>query len=138
MAGGKFHEWKGRKQSETTGYPFDNGPPFKTPVTGNPTTGVFPVEATPVFRAGPTVTGAAPLGSVLTVAATGEPANATKTYRWFRQTGQAEPVVIAGATAATYTTAAPVAAGDKVTCEVTLTANGLSGKAVSNAITVTA
>lgn len=25
---GKFHEWKGRKQAETTGYPFGNGPPF--------------------------------------------------------------------------------------------------------------
>ncbi len=134
----RFHQWKGRLQNQTEGYPFSNGPPFKTPVTGNPTTGVFPVEATPVFKSGPTVTGAAPLGSVLTAAATGDPTTATKTYRWFRQTGQAAPVVIAGATAATYTTAAPVAAGDKVTCEVTLTANGLSSAQMSNAITVTA
>lgn len=44
MAGGKFHEWKGRKQNETTGYPFDNGPPFLDPKTGDP---IFPAGVTP-------------------------------------------------------------------------------------------
>lgn len=36
---GKFHEWKGRKQAETTGYPAGNGPPFLDPKTGAP---IFP------------------------------------------------------------------------------------------------
>lgn len=40
---GKFHEWKGRKQAETTGYPFGNGPPFLDG-SGDP---VFPPGVTP-------------------------------------------------------------------------------------------
>lgn len=41
---GKFHEWKGRKQAETTGYPFGNGPPFLDG-NGDP---VFPEGVAPV------------------------------------------------------------------------------------------
>ena len=41
---GRFHEWKGRKQPETEGYPFDNTPPFLDPQTGLP---VFPAGITP-------------------------------------------------------------------------------------------
>lgn len=41
MVGGRFHQWKGRLQPETGGYPVDNGPPFLDPQTGDP---VFPGE----------------------------------------------------------------------------------------------
>lgn len=36
----RFHQWKGRLQNQTEGYPFVNGPPFR--VAGQ---GRFPVEA---------------------------------------------------------------------------------------------
>jgi len=37
----RLHQWKGRLQNQTEGYPFENGPPFRSPA-GEP---IFPVEA---------------------------------------------------------------------------------------------
>lgn len=88
----------------------------------------------PVNTVAPSISGATPVGSVLTCAVgtwtSDKPITATA-YQW-RRNGAA----ISGATSSTYTTVT-ADNGTAVTCSVTRTSVAGSATAVSNAITVT-
>lgn len=89
----------------------------------------------PVNTVAPSISGATPVGSVLTCAVgtwTSDKPITSTSYQW-----RSDGVAISGATASTYTTVE----GDldaAITCAVTRTSDAGSTTAVSNAITVTA
>jgi hypothetical protein len=114
---GRMHEWKGRLDPFVEGYPSDNAPAFKD---GTGAT-VYPVRAAPAFAPSPRLTGNTTLGSVLTAEFGVLPADAVLTYKWYVRVVGGATTLIAGATAKTYTLAAPVVAGNMVSCEVTAT-----------------
>lgn len=89
----------------------------------------------PVNTVAPSISGATPVGSVLTCDVgtwTSDKPITSTAYQW-----RSDGVAISGATASTYTTVE----GDldaAITCAVTRTSDAGSATAVSNAITVTA